>query len=288
VSKDLSEKIIVTHIFPDLDAIGAVWMLQRFDSEWGKAEVKFVASGLTYEEKEVDSDPSVLHVDTGMGRFDHHQELEEKTCATELVFNYLKSENKLPKKYLKGAERLVQLIKQVDLFEDYDYPDPAGDIYDVMISSLLNYLKLSGRLNDKELLYQGMTLLDAALFGLVQKVKAEEEINKGVEFNSVWGKCLGLEVQMGGLAKLGLKKGFDLVVIKEPDTGFVSIKSAPKEELDLTRAYEELQKKDSRADWFFHASKHIILNGSRHNPKVKPSTLSLVELIEILKNINNI
>jgi hypothetical protein len=90
---------------------------------------------------------------------------------------------------------------------------------------------------------------------------------------------------MSRVNKLAQKLGYSLVVRKEPGTGFVSIKCQPKKDLDLTKAYEGLKKADTKADWFFHQSKHIILNGSRHNPKVKPSSLGLAELIEILKNI---
>ena len=76
-------------MFPDLDAISSVWLLKKFDSEFENAEVKFVPAGTTYQNKVVDSDPDVVHVDTGLGRFDHHQS-EDRICAAELVFNYLK------------------------------------------------------------------------------------------------------------------------------------------------------------------------------------------------------
>ena len=91
-----------------------------------------------------------------------------------------------------------------------------------------------------------------------------------------------IDIRQGKLAQ---KMGFDLVIRKEPGTGFVSIKCQPKDELDLTKLYELLKQKDTKADWYFHPSKHIILNGSRHNPKVKPSSLSLEELIEITKSV---
>lgn len=278
------EKIIVTHIFPDLDAICAVWLLLKFDQDWKEARVEFVPAGKTYMEQVVDSDPTIVHVDTGMGRFDHHQG-NERTCAAELVFNYLKSEKKLNIKYLGALERLVKVAVQVDHFEDFFWDKPNDDRYEFFLAYLLDSLKLSGNLNDKELVYQGMALLDGVVFGLRQKIKSEEEIKKGEEFQTKWGRTLGIETQLMFDIKLAHKMGYSLVVRKEPDKGFVSIKCQPKEELDLSEAYEALKQADKQADWFFHSSKHIISNGSRHNLEVKPSKLSLAEIKEVLTNL---
>jgi len=280
----VSQKIIVTHIFPDLDAITAVWLLKKFDGDFEEAEVKFIAAGMTYENKSVDSDPGVVHVDTGLGRFDHHH-LDERTCAAELVFNYLKSEKKITLKYQSAMERLIELVIQVDHFEDFFWPEPTDDKYDLCLHHLFDHLKLSGQLNDEELVAEGMRLLEAVLFGLRQKIKAEEEMKEGIEFETIWGRSLGIETKMSRVNKLAQKLGYSLVVRKEPDTGFVSIKCQPRKDLDLGKAHEVLKEADSKADWFFHRSRHIILNGSRHNPKVKASSLGLAEMIELLKNI---
>jgi len=277
-------KIIVTHIFPDLDAICAAWLIKRFKSGWEEAKVEFVAAGLTYKGQAVDSDPGIIHVDSGGGRFDHH-ETDERTCAAKLVFNYLKQEKNITLKHQSALERLIEIVIQVDHFEDFFWPKPADDKYDFCLHHLFDHLKLSGKLSDQELVEQGRLLLDAVLFGLRQKIKAEEGMKKGIEFKTTWGRSLGIETKMSRVNKLAQKKGYSLVGRKEPGTGFVSIKCQPKKDLDLKQAYEALKKADAKADWFFHSSRHIILNGSRHNPEVKQSSLELTELIEILKNI---
>ena len=280
----MNKKTIVTHIFPDIDAITAIWLLVKFDSEFEEAEIKFAPAGTTLDNKIVDSDPEILHVDTGLGRFDHHQ-TDERTCAAELVFNYLKQEKKIALKYQSAILRLIEVVNQIDHFENFFWDDTTNDRYDLGLDKLLNNLKMSGQLNDKQLVEEGIKLIDAVVFGLRQKIRAEEEIEKGEKFETIWGKTLGLESQEGKVDKLGLKMGYDLVIRKEPETNFVMIKCQPRDELDLKKAYEVLKEKDNKADWFFHSSKHIILNGSRHNPKVKPTRLNLEELIEIFKNI---
>ncbi|AKM79107.1 MAG: hypothetical protein UX85_C0003G0096 [Candidatus Beckwithbacteria bacterium GW2011_GWB1_47_15] len=278
-------KTIVTHIFPDLDAVCAVWLLKRFDHEFEGAKVKFVPAGTTLDDKAVDSDPDVVHVDTGLGRFDHHDS-NARTCAADLVFNYLKSEKNITLKYQSALERLIDLVIQIDHFEDFFWNDAAADIYDLSLHHLLDHLKMSGRLNDRELVAQGELLLEAVLYGLHQKDLAEKEIRSGIEFISPWGKSLGTETKMSRVSKLGQKMGFALIVRKEPGTGFVSVKCQPKKSLDLTAAYQALKQADPKADWFFHPSRHIILNGSRHNQKVKASSLNLKELVDLLKGVD--
>ncbi|MFH0943027.1 MAG: hypothetical protein V1810_02515 [Candidatus Beckwithbacteria bacterium] len=280
----MPEKVIVTHIFPDLDAICAIWLLVKFDSDWKKARLEFVPAGQTWQKQAVDSDPTVVHVDTGLGRFDHHQ-TSERTCAAELVFNYLKQSKKISLKYQSAVERLIKVVIEVDQFEDFFWENAADDRYEFFLPYLLDNLKLSGDLNDKELVYQGMALLDGVLFGLRQKCNSEEEIKKGVEFQTKWGKTLGIETQLMFDMKLAHKLGYNLVVRKESDKGFVSIKSQPKKELDLTLAFKALKQADKQADWFFHPSRHIISNGSRHNLAVRPSNLSLAEIKEVLTNL---
>ncbi len=280
----MSKKLIVTHIFPDLDAIGAIWLLVRFHPDFSETDFAFVPAGETYENQAADSDPTIIHVDTGMGRFDHHQ-LATKTAAAELVFNYLKSQKFITLKHKSALERLVKLIVEIDNFGDFFWPQASADRYELGLAEIINNLKISGRLNDKELVYQGMILLDAALTGFLIKVKAEAEISSGEEFNCRWGKALAVESKHSLLSKLAQKMGFAVVIRKEPKTGFVSIKSQPKPEIDLAALYLKLKKTDSSASWFFHQSRHIIVNGSRHNPAVKASGLALKEIVDIVKKI---
>lgn len=277
-------KTIVVHIFPDLDAIAAAWLLVRFDSQFEDSQFEFVPAGKTLNGKIVDSDPSVVHVDTGMGRFDHHQ-TGERTCAAKKVLDYLFEESLIGSKNRMALKRLVEIVIQVDHFEDFFWDKPDNDRYDFFLKSIFDYLKMSGKLNDRELMVQGFLLLDAVLFGLKEKVKAEDELTKGVEFESRWGKSIGVETQFSRVSKLAQKKGYTLIVRKEEKSGMVSVKCQPRPELDLTKAYEALRKADPQADWFFHSSKHIIVNGSRHNPEMKPSNLSLDQVIGVLSNV---
>jgi len=84
-------KLIVTHFSPDLDALTSCWLIKRFLPGWKKAEIKFVAAGSTFNNQPPDLDKNIIHVDTGMGKFDHHQ-TSNYTCAAKKVFLFLKNE----------------------------------------------------------------------------------------------------------------------------------------------------------------------------------------------------
>src|SRR3989338_9695164 len=99
-------KTIVTHFSPDLDAITSCWLIKKFFPGWQNAAIKFVPAGLTYENKPVDLNPEIIHVDTGLGKFDHHQS-NDKTCSSKKVLDYLKKEGNIRSKLFKPFDILV-------------------------------------------------------------------------------------------------------------------------------------------------------------------------------------
>ncbi|MFN5934060.1 MAG: hypothetical protein ACK46D_07155, partial [Roseiflexaceae bacterium] len=76
--------VIVAHLAPDLDCIAAIWIFKRFGGVTD-VQLQFVPAGTTLNNQPVDSDPRVIHVDTGLGRFDHHQRHVRTLSAAELV-----------------------------------------------------------------------------------------------------------------------------------------------------------------------------------------------------------
>lgn len=279
-------KTIVTHLTPDLDAIGSVWFLKRFMQGWDKAEVVFVPAGSTLNDDPSDSDPNILHVDTGMGMLDHHQ-TDEDTCATKRTFEYIKSKNKdfAGNEFeCEVLERIVDVINDVDHFKDAYYPNPSADFYDFSLLGALDGWKLLYPDNSEKLVELGMIALDGIYKKMQDKVWAEKEINeKGMEFSSKWGKGLAIETVNDEVVRLGQKMGYIVAVRKDPKKGYVRIKALPLSKVDLEKAYNVLKKKDTEATWFLHVSHKMLLNGSMKNPKTKPTSLTLREIIEVLK-----
>lgn len=274
-------KRIVTHVNPDLDAITAIWLLTRFaGGSFKDASITFVPAGERLEGEE----SNTIHVDTGLGKFDHHQPErgKEDTCAAMLVYEWLISEGRIQEN--EALKRLVIVINDVDHFREFFWPEPLKDRYELFLEYVLNGVKLGGHVDsDEELVRFGMQCLDGVYTSLKIRLKAEEDLEKGISFETRWGKALALESSNSGSIKFALKRGFKVVARRDPTNGMVRIKSAPLPQIDLIAVYQKLVKKDREATWFYHPSGHMVLNGSIRNPKMRPSKLGLDEVIKILK-----
>lgn len=273
-------KTIVTHIGPDLDAIAAVWLVKMFFPGWEEASLAFVPAGTTLNKAPPDENPEILHVDTGFGKFDHHQE-NENTCAAMLIYNEIKKN--------KGEDmalvRMLGVINDVDHFREVFFPNPTADFWDFSLVAAIDGWRLLFSDNPIKIVSLGMDSLDALYKTFQNKVWAEKELaEKAVHFESKWGKAFGIETTNDEVVHLGQKMGYAVVIRRDPKKGYIRIKSLPKDEIDLTQVYNTLKKKDQNATWFLHASLHMILNGSAKNPDMRPTTLTLSQIINVLKS----
>ena len=146
---------------------------------------------------------------------------------------------------------------------------------------------------DQDLFYVtfGMECLDAILHNFENRIWAEKEIaHNGLEFTSSFGKGMGFETINDSVLRLAQKMGYVVVVRKDPRKGYARIKARPPKErgdksIDLTLAYEKLKKMDPEATWYLHVSKRMLLNGTTKNPDMRPTTLTLGEIIYVLKGL---
>lgn len=277
-------KTIVSHFSPDIDSICSTWLIKRFLPGWSEAEIKFTNAGSTLDKEPVDSNKEIIHVDTGMGRFDHHQ-TKNYTSATQLVFAHLKNIEALKKHQEAGLERMVKQVTDLDHFGEVFFPIPDADHYEFMIHKIVEGGLKSVLKEDLKIMEAVFPLLDAVLNIFVKKINAEEEIKKGFVFKSKWGKSIVVETKNEETTKLSLKKGYKLVAKKDPEKGNIRIKTLPDKELDLKPLYLEILKYDKKATWYLHSSGNMLLNSSSKNPNFIPSSLSLKRLIEIIKSV---
>ena len=276
-------KIIVTHVSPDFDGIPGIWLLRKFHPEFADARVAFVPVGdATYNNEPVDSNPNVVHVDCGMGKFDHHDR-DELTCGVQLVYEWLVKEG-----YVKdddALERMVKIFTELDHgWDNYKWPEPASDRWEFMLHNILIGWKM---------LYPGKYehyvdwlshALDAVYILMQQKVKAEKEVEGGRKFKTKWGEGVAIYTGNDSVLDAGVKNGYAVVLRKDPAKGFVRITGSNNLKVDLTKAYEQLAKKDPQATWFLHASKVLLRNGSTRNPTMRPTSLDLEDVIKVLEH----
>lgn len=277
-------KTIVSHFSPDIDSIASVWLIKRFLPGWKDAEIKFVPAGSTLDDKLPDSNSETIHVDTGMGCFDHHQ-TNDYISASQLIFSYLKEQNHLKKIYIKPLERMTAQITAFDHFGEVYFPEPTSDHYEFMLHKIIE-AGLKSILKDDLIINEIVfPFLDSILNVFVKKINAEVDLKKGYVFTSKWGKSIVIETRNEEIIKLALKMGYSLIAKKDPEKGNIRIKTLPDKKLDLKPLYLKILKHDKKGTWFLHVSGNMLLNSSSKNPNFIPSSLSLKRLIEIIKSV---
>lgn len=276
---------IVTHTNPDQDAIVSVWLIKRFFPGWEYAEVRFVPSGKTLNGIMPDVDPSIIHVDTGLGKFDHHTTGDRSLCAAKLVLDEIKNRRYLTDPVSTEAlKRMIGVVVEVDHAIERTWPEPMNDRYDFFPESVLDGMKSASKKADNDaLIIFGMKLFDGVFTQMKTKVSALSAIQTGVEFKSPWGKGIGVETTNDRVHVVAERMGYQTAVWKDPRKGNVRIYIHPEAKgADLTPVLEEIRTRDPQSDWFLHASKRLLLNGSRTNPVARPTRLSLREIIGII------
>lgn len=273
-------KTIVVHIGPDLDAITSAWIIKTFWPGWEEASFAFVPAGTTLNSASPDENPDIIHTDTGFGKFDHHQ-TDADTCAAQLVYEETKK--------LHGPdpalERMVAVVNDVDHFREVFYPNAAADYWEFWVVGQIDGWRLLYADNPIKIMELGFQTLDGIYKVMLNKIWAEKELESAKEFTTRWGKGAGFETVNDEVIHQAQKRGYAVVIRKDPKKGYVRIKTLPKEEIDLTPLYERLKQEEPEATWFLHASRHMILNGSAKNPDMKPSKKSIDELITLVSEV---
>lgn len=287
-----TRKTIVTHHAPDLDAIGSVWLLKRFDAQhYADARVLFVDPGKTLTEQEaLENDvslDSVTHVDTGLGEFDHHQPERNSRdiCASSLVYAHV-CEIHPELKNDSALEALVAFITEIDHFGEIYWPDAGNNRYVFMLPELIRGMEFTDPHDDDSQLAYGLKSLDYAYIIIEQRLQAEHIINeRGKEIELREGKALLLETHNDDTLKVAQKKGFMIVVRKDPTTGVIRIKARPDSLYDLKPLADKIAEVDTGAYWFYHPSGKMLLNGSKKQYEQQPSSLTLDQVLVFIREI---
>lgn len=276
-------KTIITHISLDMDAITSTWLIKRFLPEWDTAEIEFVPAGSTFNNMSPDENPNIIHVDTGLGRFDHHQ-TQEYTSASRLVLEYLIKQGHIAEKKIEPLERMINFVNDIDHFSEVNFPDPTSDRYDFSLHQIIEGLKSTIQIEQK-ILNLVYILLDTILLIFKKKVRAERDIEKGFIFKNKWGKSIALETSNEEAMKLSMKMGYVLVIRKDAKSGHARIKTLPEKKYDLTPIFKKIKEIDKKGTWFLHISHNMLLNSSSKNPNFVPTPLTLDKLIDIAKGV---
>lgn len=285
-----SKKLVVTHYTPDLDASGAVWVLKRFDSQvYADAKFAFVNPGERITQQQAEdlglSLHEVTHVDTGLGKFDHHQpeRAQLNTCATKLVYQYVCKKHPALKED-KALQELVEFINEIDHFQEIHWPEAGHLRYAFMIHELIRGHELYNPQNDESQLYFSLNCLDYAYVSVRQVIQANQIIEEeGMQFNINEGACVAMLTTNDDTIKQAQKQGYLMAIRKDPIKDYVRIKVRPDAKFDLKKLYEVIREIDPNSTWYYHPNGKMLLNGSSKHRDQVASSLSLPEIIKLIK-----
>lgn len=271
-------KTLITHINPHLDDICAIWLYKKFHPDFKDAKLEFLSAakgGVTFEGKEVDLDPDVIHFGIGRGKYDEHKG-DILESAASLVWKDLKqsglSKNEVEE---KAYEELISWNTLIDTGRA-----PNFEFSEFSVQSFIR--PLSGKEEDsKKAVELGSEILDRIFEVLKRKQQAIIDWEGRQEFQTKFGQTIAIVSESVDRAFCKSKQG-DLFLMYHPKFKSVQFYSDAK---DLEEIYKKLKEKDPEADWFLHQSHHMVICGSGSAPDSKLTKLSFEQLIEIVKNL---
>ena len=203
-------------------------MIKRHLPNWQDARVEFVAAGKTLANQIVDSNPHILHIDTGFGQLDHHQS-DEDTSAAKKAYQYLQNQLSVNKDWEDEALlRMAEVVNFYDHFREARMPDATADRHLFSAVNIIDGLKYLYPNDNHKTLDIGFILLDS-IYKVMQEIVWAEKVmdEEKQEFESPWGKGVGFETLNDAVLKYAQKLGYIVVLRKDPKKGYVRIKGMP-------------------------------------------------------------
>lgn len=235
------------------------------------AQLQFVPSGLTLHNQPVDSDPAIIHVDTGGGRYDHHQRKHASLSAAELV-------RRATAPYDLALQRLVQQVTEIDQARDR----LSNPIFNVQ--ALVH--GLNALFPDQPGLVAQTMLpnLDAWHASEARQIRLEAAFQHRIEFETPWGLGIALESSDGGSGQLAFRHGAVVHAYRDAH-GWMGAAARSDSQVDLSEMYSKLQIIDQEADWYLHPNKRLLLCGSAKAPANNLSRLSLAQFVDLISTL---
>jgi len=274
---------IVTHVSPDFDAIGSVWLLKRHGG-MADAAVLFVNTGNPDLDVLASADAVV---DTGRVfspatlRFDHHQlagAAANETCATLQVAQHLVLAR--PDVDFNPIWPLIDLIYAGDTGKP-----AANESRKIGMHALLSAKKASRALYDHGLLAYGFELLDALASGLVAQDAARRSLEAHTVYTSDDGLVVALENAPQGATFAAHEAGARLVlfssVLPGPSYARGIMRGGEGIDVDagaLVAAIDDPALDPELSTWYRHAAGFFAGKGTAKAPCADPMSVSIVDI----------
>jgi hypothetical protein len=261
----MAKTTLVTHLHPDLDGLLGLWILTRFGGVLDY-QLAFVPVG-----GRLDGNDEALHVDTGLGEFDHHQTSDD-TCSAKLVYDNV---------FRGRADAAIAELVNFALVTDW-YRDPELTNGPFSLNSMIEGLNQLEPKRPERVAESTFQILDALYASLTVGLEAEREYVKGRAFTSRFGPGFAIESANPRVRELAYRAGARVFVFVDPIDGYRGYKARTQDGVNFTELFHEISALEPDADWFLHSSKELLLCGSAKAPDRRLSKLNLDQLVDLI------
>ena len=282
-------KYLITHINPHLDEIVAIWLIKKFHPDFKNLQIDFVPSGnpgeITYEGKLPDTDPNMIFLGVGAGKFDEHWGEKSDVTTADLIWNWLESLN-----YLPDSELEKNALKQISVFA---YKDDTGQLknfdQELVDFSITNIISASNHsTNSANTVDLGIRMLDCLFPLFVKKQEAAKAFEQRIDFQSIWGKASAIDSELipgDPFDALTYNSGGILMILVDNKFGYRQFRAKSDSPVDLTEVFEKVRKMEPEVDWWLHPNKRLLVSGGNvtAGKEMPVSKLTRDKLIELVK-----
>ncbi len=275
----MKNRTIITHKSPHLDDITGIWLLKRLLPKWSEARVRFITADM---KKKAKNTSEKVYVGVAQTEFDEHKG-NLKDSATTLVWKFCKKQRECKLSALE-KRAMQELVEYVD-DEDHGLYF-VKDNREFMIGAVLTYMSDSDSKGSGAAVKFGMDYLDGVFAGLKEKQILVRDWARRKEFKTKWGRGVAVSTKVSSkvLARVAYSKGYKLFIYRNLKSKYTSIKAQNKSRVDLTSAYNKVKEIETKAEWYLHHSKKMLICGSDVAANLYLSKLPLKKIIDLVKS----
>jgi len=270
---DDGPRVIVTHRRPHLDEVVAIWLLRRYDPDFSDCTYQFIPYF-----GQAPTGPRVVTVGIGGGKYDEHQLSDRHTSAAHLVYDDLVTRG------LVNADdtAIKELVKYTDRVDRGQTLVDDHDGWAFTPSSIIrSHIERTG--DDTAAMRFGLELVDNCITELRAQAAFEADWAKRVEFETPWGKGVGLESDYLFSDSYAYSHGFPIRIQRHRSEPIASIKLDPAIDGDLTTVYERLSAQEPRS-WYLHQAKKMVISSVDPSTGRPPTQFTLSRLVELFQH----
>jgi hypothetical protein len=273
---DTGKTRIVTHQRPHLDEVVGIWLLTNFDPACKDFSLEFIPYFGTAPVGD-----NVVTLGIGGGKYDEHRLKDAGTSATELIYNDLMHRGLIPNNghEVKALEWLVRFATNEDNGVGYGQDDDARPFH---IANIVRSHRDRTNSDDAAIRF-GMEIISDVMVELNARATFLKDWESRIEFETKWGKGVAVATDYGRSDAFAYSQGFVLRVNKHLTDTIASIKSDPKSNVDLTEAFAKASELEPTS-WYLHQSKKMLISSVSRDSDRTPTSLTLQQLIELVKN----